>query len=423
MIIHPALIFTFYALLQVPLCLSTLSNRSIDDFNGDTVTGEIPIYAPPDLWNIVVDSNCSSCFVKPVASETFDRTWHDTTARDNTIVYSVTLRFTGTAVYFFGIVPNTVPGSETVINTAFSLDGTLAGSYTHNPDTSNNMLYSVPMLSLEGLANIPHTLVAQAQAPSLLLFDYAVYTFDDGKDATSSANSPGPSSPQSQAAPPPPTSNTTPKKTSLTSPGSSSNTNSASQTLSALSTASGDTEGTVSIMTVTISTAGQDRSNPSPDVGSQIVTPKSNFPGATVVGSVCGVVIVALLVCAILWFRRRRYRAVPHVEAFNAATVGTTPSQFDDTPGVSPYTSMGPEMREFSPSGSLYPSTTETPGSSSGPPSPSGPIPPRPLPSTPVRSLTLRTALPPYSARDPADNPSRSTAALLGEKSRTLDRT
>ncbi|KAK7029884.1 hypothetical protein R3P38DRAFT_3353741 [Favolaschia claudopus] len=423
MIIHPALIIALYALLQVPRCLSTLLNRSIDDFNGDTVTGQIPIFAPPDLWNIVVDSNCSSCFVKPVASETFDRTWHDTTARDNTIVYSVTLRFTGTAVYFFGIVPNTVPGTGTVINTAFSLDGTLAGSYTHNPDFSDEILYSVPMLSLEGLANIPHTLVAQAQVPSLLLFDYAVYTFDDGKNPASSTNNPGTNSPKSQAAPPPSTSNTTPSKTLLTSPGSSSSTSPGSQTLSALSTSSGDTGGTVSIMTVTISTAGQDQSIQSADVASQVVSSKSHFPVATVVGSVCGVVIVALLVCVLLWFRRRRYRAVPRVEAFNAATVGATPSHLDDTQGVSPYTSMRPEMKEFSPSESLYPSATatEAPGSSSGPPSPSGPIPPRALPSTPVRSLTFRTALPPYSARDPADNPSRSTAALLGEKSRTLD--
>ncbi|KAK6977047.1 hypothetical protein R3P38DRAFT_554367 [Favolaschia claudopus] len=372
MIMHPSLVITLYALLQVPRCLSTLSNRTIDDFNGDTVTGQLPIYVPPNSWNAVVNSNCSFCSVKPVASETFDHTWHDITARDNTIVYSVTLQFTGTAVYFFGIVPNTVPGTKTVrvINTAFSLDGTSAAPYSHKPDTSSEILYSVPMLSLEGLANIPHTLVAQAQAQSLLLFDYAVYTFDDGPGEISTSSA----------------------KTS-------------SQSMSALSTTNSDMGGTVSIMTVTTSPAS----------ASQIASSKSNFPVATVVGSVCGVVAVLLLVCALLWFRRRRYRAVPHVEAFNAATVGATPSQFDDTPGVSPYTSMGLGMREISTSESFHPSAAKAPGPSS---SRSGSIPPRPsLPSTSVRSLSLRTALPPYSRTDPADNPAGSSASRLGERS------
>ncbi|KAK7029883.1 hypothetical protein R3P38DRAFT_2932175 [Favolaschia claudopus] len=370
MIMHPSLIITLYTLLQVPTCLSTLSNRTIDDFNGDTVTGQLPVYVPPNSWNAVVNSNCSSCFVKLSASETFDHTWHDTTAKDDTVVYSVTLQFTGTAVYFFGIVPNTVLNSQTYVNTTFSLDGTSAAPYSHKPDTSSEILYSVPMLSLEGLANIPHTLVAKAQAQSLLLFDYAVYTFDDGGNPTSSANT-------------------------------------SSQTMSASSTTTSDMGGTVSIMTVATSPA------------SHIASSKSHFPvAATVMASFCGVLIVALLVCALMLFRRRRYGAVPRAESIDAATVSTIPSQIDDMLGVSPYTDMGLEKREISTSESFYPSAAKAPGPSSWPPSSSGPIPPRPPPSsTPVRSLTLRTALPPYSPTDPADNPAGSPAWRLGERS------
>jgi hypothetical protein len=31
-----------------------VSNRTIDDFNGDEVTGVVPVYIPANRWNIVV---------------------------------------------------------------------------------------------------------------------------------------------------------------------------------------------------------------------------------------------------------------------------------------------------------------------------------------------------------------------------------
>jgi hypothetical protein len=82
----------------------------------------------------------------------------------------------GTAIYFFGIVPNTVTAAATIVNLTFILDGAVHGSYTHIPDTSTNILYSVPMLSVDGLSNKAHTLVAQAASPSLIIFDFAMYT-------------------------------------------------------------------------------------------------------------------------------------------------------------------------------------------------------------------------------------------------------
>ncbi|KAJ7934209.1 hypothetical protein B0H13DRAFT_1550508, partial [Mycena leptocephala] len=86
--------------------------------------------------------------------------------------------FPGMAIYFFGIVPNTAlhgtAKANTHVNVTFTLDGAVADTYIHTPDTSSTVLYSVPMLSSEGLSNKAHTLVATFF--DLLLFDFAMYT-------------------------------------------------------------------------------------------------------------------------------------------------------------------------------------------------------------------------------------------------------
>ncbi|KAF8140813.1 hypothetical protein K438DRAFT_1636833 [Mycena galopus ATCC 62051] len=176
MVFLPSLL-ALYVLPHIRGCISTVSNRTIDDFYGDEVTGVRPVYDPLDAWN--VNSNCTGCFVQPDASQTVDGTWHDTTdkATEGPPTHNVTLQFTGTAIYFFGIVPNTIPNTLTLVNVTFSLDGASAGSYTHSAEeNSAEILYSVPMFASGGLSNEPHTLVAQTQTSSLLIFDSAVYT-------------------------------------------------------------------------------------------------------------------------------------------------------------------------------------------------------------------------------------------------------
>ncbi|KAJ6542805.1 hypothetical protein B0H19DRAFT_957855 [Mycena capillaripes] len=168
-------LLAIYALTLVQVCLSALSNRTIDDFNGDSVTGALPVYE--GSWN--VNGNCSTCYVQLDTSQPFDRTWHDSTQRATEDPYSVTLQFTGTAIYFYGIVPNTAQHGTTKANTkidvTFTLDGAAVGEYKHTPDTSSTILYSVPMLSSTGLSNKAHTLVVTYT--DLLIFDYAMYTW------------------------------------------------------------------------------------------------------------------------------------------------------------------------------------------------------------------------------------------------------
>jgi len=92
------------------------------------------------------------------------------------------LEFTGTAIYLFSIVPNTVPSDPSTfnaINLRFILDGIAVGTYAYTMDNSSTIEYSVPVLSLDNLVNEPHTLVAEPNAPSLFILDRAIYTFED----------------------------------------------------------------------------------------------------------------------------------------------------------------------------------------------------------------------------------------------------
>ncbi|KAJ7204702.1 hypothetical protein GGX14DRAFT_368421 [Mycena pura] len=157
-------------------CLAVSINRTIDDTNGDPITGFIPKYSSG--WHSdPLQGLCSPCPVQPDESQVFQKTWHDTTNEvPGATLPSVTLEFTGTAIYLFCIVPNTVPNYITVVNLQFTLDNATAGTYQHFQNKSNVFEYSVPVLSLENLANKPHTLVAEVIFGSLVLFDYANYT-------------------------------------------------------------------------------------------------------------------------------------------------------------------------------------------------------------------------------------------------------
>ncbi|KAJ7689461.1 hypothetical protein B0H17DRAFT_1135042 [Mycena rosella] len=175
---------------QVRRCFATISNRTIDDTKGDAITGFLPIYAPTQQWNVGTD--CSGCLVQPDPSQLFDYTWHDTTQGDGGVPSSVTLNFTGTAIYLFCVVPNTITFATTLVNLNFTLDGVPIGTFTHVPDSSSDILYSVPVLSSQNLKNEPHILVAETAGNSLFVFDVAMYTFDDSPpDADTTTTSAG----------------------------------------------------------------------------------------------------------------------------------------------------------------------------------------------------------------------------------------
>ncbi|KAF7373242.1 hypothetical protein MSAN_00533100 [Mycena sanguinolenta] len=287
---------------------------------GDAVTGFLPSYGPPGApWNLVVDNNCTICRFQPDASQTVDLSWHDVTVADGA-TYTVSIQFTGTAMYFFGIVPNTVTGDPIVqaVNVTFSLDGASTGSYIHIPDSTTTILYHVPMLAVDNLSNNAHTLVAYAQSSSWFFFDYAIYTFDDGTTVTSVGTP--------VVSQPPTSSKSDDTSTGSSASASSIRSSSVSQGVIPNSTVKMITTNTVQATTTTTApangTTGQDNSNQT--TGPSPASSKSHSSIAIVVGSVCGALAI-LLACTLIWCRRRRsHRNVPRPQA-DAFVVDPTP--------------------------------------------------------------------------------------------------
>ncbi|KAJ6546794.1 hypothetical protein B0H19DRAFT_242101 [Mycena capillaripes] len=160
-----------------------LSNRTIDDQFGDSVTGALPSYSPLSTWN--QGANCGGCTLHPDPAPAFNHTWHDNSQPPGDAqAVSVSFDFTGTAVWVFCIVPP-VMQNDTITHYILSFDldnGTHRGNFTHFP-TGNEYLYNVPVVSLPSLSNTAHTLSISTDGAvdgSAFLFDYAVYTWVGG---------------------------------------------------------------------------------------------------------------------------------------------------------------------------------------------------------------------------------------------------
>lgn len=156
-------------------------NRTIDDEYGDSVTGLKPQYSPPDVWN--QGSLCEDCSIKLDSSHVLNGTWHDATQVDGDSVRSITMHFNGTAIYVHNVLANTVVTSPVphLTSLLFVLDGVQVGTFLHEPTSNTAYDYDVPVYTNESLENMEHMLeiraVTDPQISSLVLFDYAVYTF------------------------------------------------------------------------------------------------------------------------------------------------------------------------------------------------------------------------------------------------------
>ncbi|EJF62036.1 hypothetical protein DICSQDRAFT_37999, partial [Dichomitus squalens LYAD-421 SS1] len=158
---------------------------TIDDQFGDNTTGFIPVYLPNDgTWHVGSPSeDCDSCKIKPSTldiSQIHDHTWHDATHTPGLTPAQIIVNFTGTAVYVYNIVPNSLPNSTTTfVNISFTLDGSDAGSFVRHPDPKTEVIqYNQLVYSKNGLENVPHTLVMTSggDPKCLVLFDYLLYT-------------------------------------------------------------------------------------------------------------------------------------------------------------------------------------------------------------------------------------------------------
>ncbi|KAH9848814.1 hypothetical protein C2E23DRAFT_888857 [Lenzites betulinus] len=177
----PLLLALLSGIVSLPFSAGALTNRTIDDEKGDSVTGAMPVYAPDDL-NWIQGLTCVHCTMLPGKvidiNANFDGTWHDCTYHPGTPDRTITASFSGTAVYVYFIVPNTVPWTTTFMNLSFSIDGTYFNQYEHTPDSSSTINYQVLVFHAPNLANTAHSIEMRATGPSdsILLFDYMAYT-------------------------------------------------------------------------------------------------------------------------------------------------------------------------------------------------------------------------------------------------------
>ncbi|KAJ7181027.1 hypothetical protein C8R46DRAFT_986111 [Mycena filopes] len=168
--------FCVLLLSLIGLCLATLSNRTIDDTNGDSASELLPVYSPSSAFSN--NSDCPTCTIVLDPSQVFDGTWHDSSQLPTGPPVSVTLSFHGTAIYIFCVLANTVGTTVTSSDFAFTLDGSPSGTFSHQPNSSPDFIYRANVFSVDGLKQGPHDVVLSTDNSNgtLLLFDFAIYT-------------------------------------------------------------------------------------------------------------------------------------------------------------------------------------------------------------------------------------------------------
>lgn len=195
-------------LLQATTAGSTLVNRTIDDQGGDNVTGALPTYLPSP-WN--EGQTCFGCHLHPgiiEPSQAFNRTWSDTTYRPGSPAQVVQVGFTGSAVYVYNIVVDSiVADTDTLVNLTFFLDDEVVGAYNHEPisdppgSSTPQVSYHVLVYSNSSLPHAEHALqmVSSGIKAANVLFDYVVYTTEDDPQPQAVQSSPTTQSPETAA--------------------------------------------------------------------------------------------------------------------------------------------------------------------------------------------------------------------------------
>ena len=179
--------------------LGNLVNRTIDDTEGDSVSGQTVTYFPatPDgaPW---ATPNCPVCAIKPDLQQAFDGTYRAATwyPVNDTMGIStkfngelkfcfnhepLSIRSSGTALYVFFILVNNIGSDITTLTIAnFTLDEGEPELFQHIPDPLNSdILYKQPVFIRENLENMEHSInisVSKVLEPVYLNFDYMIYT-------------------------------------------------------------------------------------------------------------------------------------------------------------------------------------------------------------------------------------------------------
>ena len=197
--------------LIFPIDITAISvNITVDDTFGNPDRSIIPTYLPAnDTWHAgSPGEQWAICTIKPSEldmDQILGQSWHHATYFLG-IPIEMQVTFPGTAVYVYNVVPNFLRnGAITLVNVSFALDGEPVGHFFHAPDSSSEVLYHQLVYANASLADTVHTLVMSASGsePSLIFFDYLVYTTEvEGTTYTSATASGSISSSNSTTSPP-----------------------------------------------------------------------------------------------------------------------------------------------------------------------------------------------------------------------------
>ncbi|KAJ7036120.1 hypothetical protein C8F04DRAFT_954130 [Mycena alexandri] len=172
------------ALRVVRLVAGGAVNRTIDDVRGDSATGALVQYLPQVpasskmLW--FNQTSCAGCADVPDASQTFDGTWTAALYQADIGSLSVTMKFTGTAIYVFFVVPNFLAdsGLASSISCEFFVDSVAVGTFDHQSNGSGAFEYNSLVYQNVTLPDGDHVLLIETKGAdaAIIIFDYAIYT-------------------------------------------------------------------------------------------------------------------------------------------------------------------------------------------------------------------------------------------------------
>ncbi|KJA24265.1 hypothetical protein HYPSUDRAFT_136582 [Hypholoma sublateritium FD-334 SS-4] len=176
---HSILLLIFTCVL-VSLSWADIVNRTTDDSLGDSATHLLVTYLPTTdgVWET---EKCTTCSIMPDISQTFSGTYTAATHMPGQSPISVTIDFTGIALWVFFTLANNISGAATQTAVNFTLDGGPPTFYNHDPELSTtDFQYKVLVFQNDSLDNIHHTLVISTSQffpdPVYVNFDYAIYT-------------------------------------------------------------------------------------------------------------------------------------------------------------------------------------------------------------------------------------------------------
>ncbi|KAJ7164452.1 hypothetical protein C8R46DRAFT_901460 [Mycena filopes] len=159
-------------------------NRTIDDVRGDSVTGDLVQYLPQvpassgKPW--FNQTSCAGCADVPDASLSFDNTWSAALYQPDVGSLSVSLKFTGTAIYVFFVIPNFLAdsGLASTISCDFFIDSVAVGSFSHQSDGSGAFQYNALVYHNVTVPNGDHVLLIETNGAdaAIIIFDSAIYT-------------------------------------------------------------------------------------------------------------------------------------------------------------------------------------------------------------------------------------------------------